>query len=231
MLPSAIRRRGVVTRSKDDARLLPYQNRLRIWTDRRGLAAREVSHGIVRSMAKRPRAAHVGVVRNARKLVALPVENAKRPARRRGRPPLPREDAERVQIVELSLSGRTAAAIAADTGWTIDEVCAVRRQYLPTTTLAAHYLKAKALQLAERIVAEANVEEAIDVLSRPNIGVLEPLPKGQSQPPIRIFTSIDISSLGGVNVRGESTAAGNTSTANDRADSPSDGPERLTISR
>jgi len=122
-----------------------------------------------------------------------------RPTRRRGRPPLPRDDADRVQIVEMTLRGRSAAAIAADTGWSLDEVVAVRRQYLPTTNLAGHYLKAKALQLARRIVEEATVEEAIDVLTRPNIGVLEPVKK--AGPHTGFWTSVTFDSLGAVQVK------------------------------
>lgn len=58
-------------------------------------------------------------------------------------------------------------------------IWAVIKRLTPTTGLAADYIKAQAYRLAHKIVKEGSVEQAIDVLSRPNIGVLEPIKKGE----------------------------------------------------
>lgn len=55
--------------------------------------------------------------------------------------------------------------------WTT--IYALVKRLEPTTGLAQTYIKAGALRLAKRIVAKASVAESIEVLSRPNIGVLE----------------------------------------------------------
>lgn len=51
-------------------------------------------------------------------------------------------------------------------------VYTIQRRFRPTTALAEDHLKASALKLAMRVVRKANVEQAIGILSRPNIGVL-----------------------------------------------------------
>lgn len=51
------------------------------------------------------------------------------------------------------------------------------QRFMPTTDLAEALLQKKAFRLASRIARKANVTEAIDVLSRPNIGVLAPIKK------------------------------------------------------
>lgn len=48
------------------------------------------------------------------------------------------------------------------------------RRLEPSTEIAELYLKSSALRLAMRIVRDANVPEAIDILSRKNIGVIAP---------------------------------------------------------
>lgn len=47
----------------------------------------------------------------------------------------------------------------------------------PTTDLARMYFRAKAYKMAKKVVAKANVSEIVDVLSRPNIGVLDAVKK------------------------------------------------------
>ncbi len=58
-------------------------------------------------------------------------------------------------------------------------IWAVIRRLRPTTGIAGDYIKANAFKLAHRIVQHASVEQSIDILSRPNIGVLEPIKKGE----------------------------------------------------
>jgi hypothetical protein len=121
------------------------------------------------------------------------------------------EDATCVGLIEQNL---TNEEVAARMEWTPDMVRDVRSRYFPTTGLAGAILRAGAARLATRIVEEATVEEALDVLTRSNVGVLKPIEKGG--PRTGFFTSVQLDSLGGVRV---STAmvdgAPSTSTAED----------------
>lgn len=109
-----------------------------------------------------------------------------------------RDDQEREAIVKMIKRGAPDLDIAAASGWSEKEVRDTRAMFFPRASLAADYLRARALDLAMRVVEEANVEEAIDILSRPNIGVLEPVLKAQNQPKIGIITNINTHTLGGV---------------------------------
>lgn len=109
-----------------------------------------------------------------------------------------RDDLEREIIVKQIKKGAADEDIAAMTGWSPLEVREVRRVFFPTASLAADYLRASSLRLAMRVVEEANVEEAVDILSRPNIGVLEPARKGDTSPKIGIITNITTNTLGSV---------------------------------
>lgn len=109
-----------------------------------------------------------------------------------------RDDQDRELIVAMIKRGTTNEDIAARTGWSPIEVRDIRAMFFPRASLAADYLRANALKLAQRVVEEANVEEAVDILSRPNIGVLEPAVKAPTGRPIGVFTTINTSTLGGV---------------------------------
>lgn len=61
----------------------------------------------------------------------------------------------------------------------INSIASVVQRYQPTTNIAEVILKKGAARMAARIVRRANVTEAIDVLSRPNIGVLDPIKKAE----------------------------------------------------
>lgn len=58
-------------------------------------------------------------------------------------------------------------------------IWAVIRRLRPTSGIAGDYIRANAFKLAHRVVEQASVEQALDILSRPNIGVLEPIKKGE----------------------------------------------------
>ncbi len=66
-----------------------------------------------------------------------------------------------------------------------------------TVALAKRKLLAKASVMVDRIVEKAPTSELIDILSRPNIGVLDPAQKGQ-QGNGGFFLSVEMGSLGGV---------------------------------
>lgn len=110
-------------------------------------------------------------------------------------------DEETEHIVRWLKLGKTTPEIAAVSGRTEEQIADIRAAFFPTVGLAKAYLRSNALRLAKRVVEEANVDEALSVLTRGNIGVLDPLVKGgQAGGPTAILTSINTSHLGGVQV-------------------------------
>lgn len=66
-----------------------------------------------------------------------------------------------------------------------------------TVQLAKRKLLSKASAMVDRIVEKAPTSELIDILSRPNIGVLEPAQKNNNSGG-GFFLSVEVGSLGGV---------------------------------
>lgn len=56
----------------------------------------------------------------------------------------------------------------------VQTVYDLMRRLSSTTGVAEHYLKAQAMRLAVRVVRDASAQEAIDLLSRKNMGVIAP---------------------------------------------------------
>lgn len=75
----------------------------------------------------------------------------------------------------------------------------VIRRLEPTTDLSKMYLRAKSYRLVKRLVKKANTTEIIDILSRPDIGVLAPA-KSIEQGPTGFFLSVKADTCGAVNV-------------------------------
>lgn len=98
------------------------------------------------------------------------------------------------------------------------------RRFLPTTDAAESYLKAQALRLAVRVVRKANVDQSIDLLSRPNIGVIAPQQQQASSG--GFFLSVHTESLGGMQI-GISGSEGNLPSAASPAASGSSEPLML----
>ncbi len=110
-------------------------------------------------------------------------------------------DEEKEYILKAIERGRTDAEISQKIMWPVKEVAMLRAEMFPTAGLAKYLIKANAQKLAQRIIDDCNVEEAIDILSRPNIGVLAPAVKNQPGPMKASFlTSINPADLGGVKV-------------------------------
>lgn len=65
-----------------------------------------------------------------------------------------------------------------------------------STPLATAMIRASASKLVKRVLDKADVDQVIDILSRPNIGVLKPINKQADGPQIMI--SVNQESLGGV---------------------------------
>lgn len=79
-------------------------------------------------------------------------------------------------------------------------VARVMRQLMPTTKLATAKLRAGSSKLVDRLLAKAEVPDILDILSRPNIGVLAPASKGGSDGPTGVFVSVQSESCGAVKV-------------------------------
>lgn len=98
--------------------------------------------------------------------------------------------------------GRVQAyeAVGADMEIDWKTIAAVIRRLKPTTQLAQDYLKASAMRLAVRVVRNAGVQQSIDLLSRPNIGVLAPIQQAQGGGGGGFFLSVTADSCGSVKV-------------------------------
>lgn len=98
----------------------------------------------------------------------------------------------------------------------------------PTTDLATAILASNAAKLAHRVVRKANVDQAIDVLSRTNIGVLAPVKQGGDGNGGQAFViGVQVDSLGAVRVgvsHGDST---NLPTYTDPAPLPAPEPDTM----
>lgn len=111
-----------------------------------------------------------------------------------------RSDEELDIIVRRLAAGKSVSEVAAESGWAEEQVRDARAAFFPTKGLAKSYLLANTLRLARRVVEEANVEESIDILSRPDIGVLAPAQRGAAPQQVSVMTSINPADLGGVQV-------------------------------
>jgi hypothetical protein len=110
----------------------------------------------------------------------------------------------RVQSKDIGMM-RVYELVSEETGFDSKTVGRVWRMLQPTTGLAVDFIKARAFRMARKIVNEASVPDMIDILSRPNIGVLEPIKKVEGGAGGGFFLSVAMDSCGGVQV---SAAAG-----------------------
>lgn len=77
------------------------------------------------------------------------------------------------------------------------------RSMTDTTEIAQRMVRARSLELTQRVLDKADVSQAIDILSRPNVGVLKPLNKNVDGPQIHI--SVNTESIGAVSIGSPST--------------------------
>lgn len=75
----------------------------------------------------------------------------------------------------------------------------VIRRLKSSQRIATEYLQANALRLAMRVARKANVDQSIDILSRPNIGVLEPIKRNENSGG-GFFLAVSADSCGAVKV-------------------------------
>ena len=90
--------------------------------------------------------------------------------------------------------------VEADMGIPFETVYQVQRRMRPTNEAATTYLKSQSLRLAMRVVRKANVDQAIGILSRPNIGVLDSASEGGGGGGRQFMIGVAMDSLGSVKV-------------------------------
>lgn len=102
----------------------------------------------------------------------------------------------------LQEKGATIQSVAGIFGRHIDTVATIQRKFRSTTALASARIRAKALDLVDKVIEKGEVDQIIDVLSRPNIGVLDPVNKGGTSGGLNggIHVSVGIGSLAAVSV-------------------------------
>jgi hypothetical protein len=79
-------------------------------------------------------------------------------------------------------------------------VYALIKRFHPSVDAAKAFVESQALRLAMRVVRKANVQESIDILQRPNLGVLAPKEQGAGQLGQGFFLSVEADSCGAVKV-------------------------------
>lgn len=89
---------------------------------------------------------------------------------------------------------------AQETGYDESTVGRVWRMMQPTTELATDFFKARAFRMAAKVVKDADPSLLVDILSRPNIGVLEPIKKQEGGMGGGFLVNVSADSLGAVSV-------------------------------
>ncbi len=101
------------------------------------------------------------------------------------------DEFDKATILEMVDSGSTIEAVATKLDKHPSSIYRFLRGLRDTTKLAERYIKAKALTLAEKIVAGADVDQAIEILSRPNLNVLHAPVNKKDGPSILISVERD----------------------------------------
>lgn len=108
-----------------------------------------------------------------------------------------------IELVEASI--QRGHGLMASYGWVArkmavseDTVKKYWKEYRSTAKLATRKIQAKSSAIVETVLKEASPGELIDLLSRPNIGVLEPMRQGNQGSGFIVSVSAD--SCGGVKV-------------------------------
>ena len=105
--------------------------------------------------------------------------------------------AERAIIVQALSEGKDPSKIAMVLGRNVSTIQRFKNSMIDSTAYAKAIFKHNAATLAERVVEKANVREALDVLSRPDIGVIAP-PVGSGGVGGSFGVSVSVSTLGTV---------------------------------
>lgn len=105
---------------------------------------------------------------------------------------------ERITILTMSAGGRSIGDIARVIKRSESGISKYLASMIDTTEIAKRTLRAGAVNLAERIIKKADVKEAIEVLSRPSVGVLDPPASQKGGQGFGIQVSVGIASCGTV---------------------------------
>lgn len=105
------------------------------------------------------------------------------------------DDEEAEAILEELDKGADMKSVAFKFGRDHSTISRIKKRFHPTAKLATRLIKASAMELAQRVIDKADVNQALDILSRPNIDVLKPQSKGDSGG-TGIFISVGNDSLG-----------------------------------
>ena len=95
--------------------------------------------------------------------------------------------------------GESCEIIGQQFGRSKEVVYSLIRRFIPSVDGAEAYVKSQALRLAMRVVRKANVDQAINILERSNIGVLAPTAESQGQ--TGFFLSVKAENLGAVSIQ------------------------------
>mgnify|MGYP001575498781 CR=1 FL=1 len=105
---------------------------------------------------------------------------------------------EQVAILTMAAKGRSTIEIGRALGRNDSTIARFLARMADTSVLAKATLKAGAARLAERVVKQATVVEAVDVLSRPGMDVLQPAANKGSGGGFGIQVSVGVGSCGTV---------------------------------
>lgn len=105
---------------------------------------------------------------------------------------------------------KTIREVAREFGRDESTISRLLKQFRPTTELARATILARASQLVERVADKADVDQLIDILSRPNVGVLEPVAGkggGSGGANVGILVSVQQGSLAAIATNTETVPA------------------------
>lgn len=109
----------------------------------------------------------------------------------------PLDNEEKSLIIDLYFKKKkTPQEIAYIMGRTNGTIYKFIKKFMSTDTMAEQFFRSRSMEMAKKVVAKADVNQLIDVLSRPNIGVLKPVSKGHDGPQIMI--SVNQESIGSI---------------------------------
>lgn len=91
----------------------------------------------------------------------------------------------------------TLMDIAREFGRDVTTITRLLRSLKPTTELARATLLSRASELVDRVTEKADIDQVIDILSRPNIGVLDPIvgKSGGGGGGVNVLVSVQAGSL------------------------------------
>lgn len=102
--------------------------------------------------------------------------------------------AQRLRLFELQAQGTPEAEISHICRLHPRTVQRFYKAFAPTSDIAQRYLQAKSFKLAERVYEQADVDQAIEVLRDPSIGVLTPKHEQGSQAVPAVYIGIQATS-------------------------------------